>query len=157
VQRDLFLEASRFLTESGFIHYEVSNFASSEACFSRHNVRYWLRGEYVGVGPSAHSFDGRTRRWNHRSVEGWLEAVEAGEPPFEGEETLSEAQVRLERLMLGFRTVRGVEISLLREHPDWEATLSDLLARSLVTIEGDHAVPTAEGFLLADRLPVLFM
>ena len=123
IQREMFLEASSVLTSGGYTHYEVSNFALGGENYSRHNMRYWLRRPYLGLGPSAHSFDGRVRRWNHRSLEQWLCAVEKGEKPSAGEEELSGEQIRAERLMLGFRTLPGVELDLLKEHPGWEAFL----------------------------------
>jgi oxygen-independent coproporphyrinogen-3 oxidase len=157
VQREMFLETSSVLSAVGYTHYEVSNFARGEENFSRHNMRYWLRMPYLGLGPSAHSFDGRIRRWNHRSVDVWLEAVEKGEWPMAGEEELSIEQVRTERLMLGFRTLLGVETALLKEHSGWEETIEELLEIPLVYIEGDRIVPNVEGFLVADQLPLLFM
>ena len=156
IQREMFLETSSVLTGGGYTHYEVSNFARGEN-FSRHNMRYWLRRPYLGLGPSAHSFDGRVRRWNHRSVERWLNALESGERPSDGEEELSVEQVRAERLMLGFRTLLGVDLSLLKERPGWEETLEELLEIPLVRIEDDRVVPTVDGFLVADQLPLLFM
>jgi putative oxygen-independent coproporphyrinogen III oxidase len=157
ILRVMFLEASKVLTEGGYIHYEVSNFASGQDNLSRHNVRYWLRKEYLGLGPSAHTFDGRSRRWNHRSVGDWLECVEAGELPVAGEEELDPEQVRAELLMLGFRTMMGVETGLLREHPDWEANLDYLIECGLAHSTGDRIIPTAEGLLMADRIPLLFI
>ena len=59
--------------------------------------------------------------------------------------------------MLGFRTLLGVELDILKEHSGWEETLEELLEISLVLIEDDRAVPTLEGFLVADQLPLLFM
>ena len=157
VQRTMFLETSSMLSGGGYTHYEISNFARGEENFSRHNMRYWLRRPYLGLGPSAHSFDGRVRRWNHRSVELWLDALERGERPSAGEEELSGEQVRAERLMLGFRTLLGVETVLLKEHSGWEETLEELLEISLLRIEGDRVIPTVEGFLVADQLPLLFI
>jgi oxygen-independent coproporphyrinogen-3 oxidase len=157
IQREMFLEISRILTGSGYIHYEVSNFARGESNRSRHNMRYWLRRPYLGLGPSAHSFDGRIRRWNHRSLDRYLRAVEAGENPAGGEERLSAGQVRAERLMLGFRTQLGVDLDLLKGYPGWEGTLEEILELSLVRVEGDRVIPTVEGYLVADQLPLLFM
>jgi oxygen-independent coproporphyrinogen-3 oxidase len=156
-QRKMFLEISNILTGSGYIHYEVSNFAAGRANYSRHNMRYWLRKPYLGLGPSAHSFDGRVRRWNHRSLEEWLFDVERGEKPSAGEEKLSEEQIRAERLMLGFRTITGVQIDLLKEKAGWEEILDELLESSLVRIEDNRVVPTVGGYLVADQLPLLFM
>jgi len=164
VQRRMFLETSSILSGGGYVHYEVSNFAradgkipSDDGNFSRHNMRYWLRRPYLGLGPAAHSFDGRVRRWNHRSVEHWLDDLEKGKRPLAGEEKLSKEMVRVERLMLGFRTVFGVETSLLTEHPGWDETLEELIELSMVRIEGERTVPTLEGLLVADQLPLLFM
>ncbi len=157
LQREMFLQASRVLTAAGFIHYEVSNFARGEGKRSRHNMRYWLRRPYLGLGPSAHSFDGRARSWNDGSLDGWLEALEKGERPPGGSEEIAPDQARAERLMLGFRTLFGVEKALLAEHPGWEETLEELLEMHLVILEGERVVPTVEGFLVADRLPLLFM
>ena len=157
VQREMFLEASNVLTGGGYAHYEVSNFALGDGNYSRHNMRYWLRRPYLGLGPSSHSFDGRVRRWNHRSLGRWLDALEKGERSSSGEERLSGEQIRAERLMLGFRMKLGVEMAILKEHSGWEETLEELLDISLVSIEGDRVVPTVEGYLVADQLPLLFM
>jgi len=156
-QRKLFLESSRSLAEAGYTHYEVSNFARGEGNRSRHNSRYWDRIPYLGLGPAAHSFDGSVRSWNHRSLSEWLEALESGGSPVAGEERLSAAQERVERLMLGFRTLHGVEAALLEEHDGWEETLEELVEIPLVTVEGDRVIPTVEGFLVADQLPLLFI
>jgi oxygen-independent coproporphyrinogen-3 oxidase len=164
VQREMFLETSRVLSGDGYVHYEVSNFArrdektpAGDENYSRHNMRYWLRNPYLGLGPAAHSFDGRARRWNHRSVERWLSDLDEGRRPLAGEEELTGEMVRAERLMLGFRTVFGVETSLLMERSGWEETLEELLELSMVRVEGERVIPTVEGFLVADQLPLLFM
>ena len=93
------------LSEAGYRHYEISNWAipGHEA---RHNSAYWTRHPYVGLGPSAHSLeitaDGKQRRsWNSSSVSGWKE---------EGAEVLSEEEIREERIMLGLRTDAGAEV-----------------------------------------------
>jgi oxygen-independent coproporphyrinogen-3 oxidase len=157
LQRELFLETSSTLTEAGYIHYEVSNFARGEEHRSLHNMKYWSRTPYLGLGPAAHSFDGSVRRWNQRSLIEWRGALDKGRSPVEGEERLSEEQVRVERLMLGFRTAEGVELDLLKEHTDWEETLEELLDIPLVRVEGDRVISNIEGFLVADQLPILFM
>lgn len=157
LQIEMLLETSNVLSDGGFIHYEISNFARGEENYSKHNMRYWQRVPYLGLGPAAHSFDGRTRRWNHRSVRQWLDFLAKGENPFTGAEELSVEQVRVEKLMLGFRTILGVKMALLKEHPRWEETLEELLEISLVHIEGDMVIPTMEGFAVADQLPLLFM
>jgi oxygen-independent coproporphyrinogen-3 oxidase len=157
LSREMFLEASETLAGAGFVHYEVSNYARGEENRSRHNTGYWLRRPYLGLGPSAHSFDGFRRRWNPGSLDAWLSSLEAGEDPVEGSEVLSAAQARAESLMLGFRTSEGVEKSLIEESPGWEEKLEELTELSLVKVDGDRVVPTPGGFLVADQLPLLFM
>jgi oxygen-independent coproporphyrinogen-3 oxidase len=96
------------LAAAGFHHYEISNFAlpGREAV---HNSAYWKRLPYVGLGPGAHSFDGRqTRSWNSESLTNWTRSSE----------TLTEEEVTLETLMLGLRTADGLEAEWLRAHCD---------------------------------------
>ena len=86
---------------AGFRQYEVSNYARP-GFESRHNSRYWDRTPYLGLGPGAHSFDGRRRRWNN--PDGTV-----------GEETLTHADAFNELLMTSLRTVRGLDLSLVPE------------------------------------------
>lgn len=156
-QREMFLAAARLLTARGYLHYEVSNFARGSEYRSRHNMGYWRHAPYLGLGPSAHSFDGQRRWWNARSLGGWLAALEAGRPPLEGEERLSQEQLLTERLMLGLRTSDGVPLELIERFEGAQAALAQLEAGGLVRVAGGRAAPTREGFLVADRLPLLFL
>ena len=92
------------LTRAGFEHYEVSNYALP-GFRARHNAAYWHGVKYLGIGPAAHSFDGRERRWNVDSVEGYL----AGEPG--GAETLSERDRFNEYVMTRLRTAEGIDLA----------------------------------------------
>lgn len=93
------------LREAGYHHYEISNFAlpGKEAI---HNSAYWRRVPYVGFGPGAHSFDGHHRRWNGESIYGYT---------FE-EEVLTDEDVKVEQLMLGLRTDKGLTEDFLHEN-----------------------------------------
>ena len=103
------------LEEAGYEQYEISNF-SLPGRHSRHNSAYWAREPYLGLGPAAHSFDGNARRsWNDASVEDYCTALEAGLLPPGGGETLSETDIYNERIMLGLRTARGVDKSLISD------------------------------------------
>jgi oxygen-independent coproporphyrinogen-3 oxidase len=104
-----FLEAHRTLTAAGFEHYEVSNYGRPGKR-ARHNSAYWSGAPYLGLGPSAHGFDGRTRRWNRSVYTDWLRVVEQGEDPVAGSETLTAEQREAERVYLGLRTVDGLDI-----------------------------------------------
>jgi len=155
-ERALFLTASEVLEGQGFVHYEVSNFASGTHHVCRHNVKYWERAPYLGLGPSAHSFQGDTRWWNHRSVRKYCGDLNRGRRPVQGSERLSEEQVSLERLSLQLRTKAGTAIRDLSDYEKADRVLPGLLEAGLLEVIGERAVPTREGFLVADRLPLLF-
>lgn len=106
------------LAAAGYHHYEVSNFARP-GHESRHNQGYWIRRPYLGLGPGAHSFDGRARWRNEESIPRYLERVERGELPREEVYALSPAQAAEERVFLGLRRARGLRARThLREVPD---------------------------------------
>ncbi|MBX3172975.1 MAG: radical SAM family heme chaperone HemW [Gemmatimonadaceae bacterium] len=104
-----FLLADRRLGEAGFEHYEVSNYAKLGRR-SRHNSSYWTGVPYLGLGPSAHGFDGRTRRWNVAAYAKWLELVEQGADPFAGSEDPGDDGRRAEEVYLGLRASGGLSI-----------------------------------------------
>jgi oxygen-independent coproporphyrinogen III oxidase len=154
--RFCFLAASQRLGEAGYIHYEVSNYARNGAYCSHHNCKYWDHVPYLGLGPSAHSFDGKDRWWDVRSIRRYGALLDNGLPPVEGRETLTGEQMRLESLALGFRTRHGVDLRHISSVPQSGKILSRMEAAGLVTIVNGRAIPTEEGFLLADHLPVCF-
>lgn len=104
-----FLLAHERLTAAGFRHYEVSNFARP-GFESRHNSSYWGGAPYGGVGPSAHGFDGRRRRWNVAAYTEWMRATAAGCDPVAGEEVLTGENRAAEDVYLGLRTDGGLEV-----------------------------------------------
>ena len=114
---DRYDTACTVLAGAGYRHYEVSNWARDgevspgpiPAHASRHNLTYWRRGRYLGLGAGAHEFDGTTRRWNVAGVPQYLEAVRAGRRPTDGEERLDPDQARFEALALRLRTVDGLD------------------------------------------------
>ena len=73
------------LTEAGYLHYEISNFGRP-GYFSRHNSSYWTGTKYIGIGPSAHSYNGESRQWNISSLPRYLQGIKAGIPDIEIEE-----------------------------------------------------------------------
>jgi putative oxygen-independent coproporphyrinogen III oxidase len=104
---DRYDTACSVLAAAGYHHYEVSNWARPGRG-SRHNLTYWRRGRYLGLGAGAHEFDGATRRWNVAGVPAYLAAVREGRRPTSGEERLDPAQARFEALALRLRTVDGL-------------------------------------------------
>jgi putative oxygen-independent coproporphyrinogen III oxidase len=105
-----FLNANAMMTGAGYEHYEVSNFANHRMA-SRHNSAYWTGASYLGIGPSAHSFDGATRRWNVAAYSEWVRRLAAGESVIGGEESLTAENRAAEEVYLGLRTRQGLEIT----------------------------------------------
>ena len=157
LQRELFLLASAVLSDHGYIHYEISNYARGAGAMSRHNSKYWAHAPYLGLGPSAHSFAGKKRWWNLPSIEGYCRGVEKGEGPPRGSERLTERQLDLETLYLGLRTARGLSLEFLSRFPAWEIALERLENDSFLIVAGGRAVPTTKGFLFADSIPSFFL
>ncbi|WP_373058392.1 radical SAM family heme chaperone HemW [Gemmatimonas sp.] len=104
-----FLESHERLRAAGFEHYEVSNFAMPGRR-ARHNSAYWQNVAYLGIGPSAHGFDGSERRWNHSALAAWESALTAGLDPVDGSETLTGQNREAEMVYLGLRTIDGLEL-----------------------------------------------
>ena len=145
---DEYLLAHRRLTAEGYQFYEVSN-ASRPGFRSRHNSAYWSGASYVGLGPAAHSFDGRVRRWNLAAWEAYRAAIAAGQSPIESEEVLTGAQRELERLYLALRTSEGVPVTVL-DRPG--ATWTALESAGWLTRDGDRVRCTPTGWLRLDAL-----
>jgi oxygen-independent coproporphyrinogen-3 oxidase len=150
------------LTGAGYTPYEVSNFALAPEHRSRHNRKYWDQTPYLGLGPSAHSFDGRRRWWNERSLAEWSAKVAGWERPIAGTEALSEEDLALERVMLGLRTAAGVDLAGFEERfgVDLVAVngelVEELTEAGLVVVEGGRLRPTVKGMAVADGLPAGF-
>lgn len=162
LQAELFLETHRYLRDAGYLGYEVSNFARSPEHRSRHNEKYWDHTPYRGVGPSAHSFDGRTRSWNVRSMFAWQKRIDSGASPIEGRETLGDGELLLETLMLRLRTLDGVDFHAIAErfHVDVleenRTLVERLLSDGLIELEDGRLRPTLEGLAVADTIAVSF-
>jgi oxygen-independent coproporphyrinogen-3 oxidase len=103
-----FLAAHQRLAAADFDHYEVSNYARPGAR-ARHNSSYWRRVPYLGIGPSAHSFDGARRWWNIAAYAEWSRVVLSGGEPVEDSESIGAASAQAERIYLGLRTVDGLQ------------------------------------------------
>lgn len=157
-QGELFLLTHRELERLGFHGYEVSNFAREPRYRSRHNLRYWDHTPYLGLGPSAHSFDGRRRWWNRRKLRLWAADLAGGRLPVEGEELLDDRELALEAVLLALRTREGLDLELLRRR-----YRVDLLAANrerlegwaregLVELVGGRVAPTLRGLAVAEAL-----
>ena len=101
---------------AGFENYEISNFTKPEF-YSRHNSSYWTGDSYLGLGPSAHSFNGKSRRWNIRDIKGYIDIINKDAIYWE-EEHLSPIDIYNERIMLGLRTLKGFEMDFINQLQD---------------------------------------
>lgn len=161
LQYEFFMRTSECLEGAGYIHYEISNFARRIEYASRHNQKYWDHSPYLGLGPSAHSFDGNQRWWNHRSLEQYLNAIHTGDLPIEGRESLTMEQLRLEALYLGFRTKKGIDLNDFKNRyacdlwVEKKEILRRLEGEGFVSIRHGYLSPTPRGFAIADCLALL--
>lgn len=148
----------RRMKDAGYEQYEISNFALPQFR-SRHNSSYWQGKKYIGIGPSAHSYNGKNRMWNIANNAQYISAIEEGIIPFE-EEQLSEAQKLNEYIMVALRTKEGIDLCKVAKHFSVEnrnrlenITLKEV-AQGLIIFEDDHLILTDKGKLLADALSV---
>lgn len=143
-----------FLPQQGFEHYEISNFARPGR-ISRHNSAYWHGRHYLGIGPSAHSYNGISRQWNIRSNAGYIQRVSAGIPFFEME-TLSVNDRVNEHILTGLRCKWGVQKQVLEsiDPAAWNRILAKLPELGLSNFETELGKVTLSnsGKLIADRL-----
>jgi oxygen-independent coproporphyrinogen-3 oxidase len=144
-----YLYAHERLARDGYRFYEVSN-AERDGHRSRHNSAYWSGRAYLGLGPAAHSFDGRVRRWNLGAWESYRRAVAAGLPAVEAEEVLTEEQRELERLYLALRTDAGLPLAALCRPLPPAAAL--WVERGWAEVSEERLVCTPEGWLRLDAL-----
>ena len=110
-QAEQFLLLMQWLEDAGYEHYEISNFAKP-GFRSRHNSAYWQGKKYLGLGPSAHSYNGESRQWNVSNNNTYIESLEKNTIPFE-KETLTPAQKTNEYIMTALRTKEGLDLDKL--------------------------------------------
>jgi oxygen-independent coproporphyrinogen III oxidase len=141
---------------AGYEHYEISNFAKP-GFRSKHNSSYWKGKPYLGLGPSAHSFNGDERQWNISNNALYLKSISNNVIPFE-KEVLSQTQKLNEYIMTSLRTMEG--LSLSHVSASWDKQTADAIKKDAaifleertMTASGDHLILTAEGKLLADGI-----
>ena len=144
------------LKNQGFIHYEISNFCRSGK-ESQHNLGYWSGEPYLGIGPSAHSFDGHHRQFNISNNGRYLRSIQAGKVPYTLE-TLTPEQRINEMIMLGLRTSKGIELQLKSGDRNWDlarhnqAYIERLLNTKLARVQENRLLLTDQGKLLADQI-----
>jgi oxygen-independent coproporphyrinogen-3 oxidase len=146
---------------AGFIQYEISNFGKP-GYFSIHNSNYWKQVNYLGLGPSAHSFNGYSRQWNIRDLKGYIKSVNAGKSFFEREE-LNEKTLFNEYIMTSLRTMWGIDLEYVerifeKEGYDYVVNLAGKFKKyGLMKPEKNSLVLTNQGKLISDNIISEFM
>jgi oxygen-independent coproporphyrinogen-3 oxidase len=144
------------LQENGFLHYELSNFGKLNY-FSKNNTAYWLGKKYIGIGPSAHSFNGESRSWNVANNSLYIKAIAENKLPSETE-FLSKTDQYNEYIMTGLRTIWGV--SLEKVKTEFGSSYLDYLLQqaekyisdNLLEVENNILITTKKGKFLCDGI-----
>jgi oxygen-independent coproporphyrinogen-3 oxidase len=151
-----FLRIQSILLEKNYQHYEVSNYALN-GYIAKHNSAYWLQKKYLGVGPSAHSYNGQERRWNVANNYLYLNKIKNGEVYFE-KEVLSEKQKFNEYVLTRLRTMYGCNIKEieLMFGENYKKHFLNIYEKfkTYFEIEGEKIfrLTISEGYLLADKI-----
>ena len=156
VAQEHFMILVEMLQQHGFIHYELSNFGKPDY-FSKNNSAYWLGKKYIGIGPSAHSYDGTSRSWNIANNPIYLKEIEAGKLP--GEVEILTANDRYnEYVMTGLRTIWGVSLNRIQKEFGEEVLQylqkqsEKFIADGLLAVEKNILKTTPKGKFLADGI-----
>ena len=156
-QNKEFYYLSDFLKDNGFEHYEVSNFAKP-GFYSRHNSAYWKYKEYLGIGPSAHSYNGfDVRSWNIANNQQYIKKLDAGILAKE-EEFLSQQEQFNEMIMIGLRTIWGVDFESLKnkfndqilEH--FQNEIKSKIEEGILITENNHLKIPEKHWFMADGI-----
>jgi oxygen-independent coproporphyrinogen-3 oxidase len=151
----------KMAAENGFEHYEISNFAKN-GLYSKHNSSYWTGKKYLGLGPSAHSFNGFSRRWNVSHTEKYIHSLQQNQSCFE-EEVLSEENRFNEYILTGIRTKRGVSVAEIQNRfgPEkaayFQRNIEKYLHQKLAIKTGDIYTLTQQGWFVSDEITTNLM
>lgn len=158
VQANQYQILMKMMRDAGYEHYEISNFAKPDFR-SRHNSSYWEGKKYIGLGPSAHSYNGNERMWNQANNHTYIQSLQEGTLPFE-EESLNQNQQLEEYIMTSLRTMEGMDLQFIEnrfsinERKRIEKIVEKEIEKEMFFIENDHTILTDEGKLFADRIAV---
>jgi oxygen-independent coproporphyrinogen III oxidase len=154
---ELFLEMIDRLEKNNFIHYEISNFGK-EGFFSAHNSNYWKGEHYIGIGPSAHSFDGTSRQWNVANNNIYIKHVSEGSEDYFEKEILSEKERFNEYILTSLRTIWGIDLAYLKNNfnNDFVKTflnqVNSYINQEYVLVNDSTYTLTEKGKLFADKI-----
>ena len=146
----------KVLEGEGYVNYEISNFGK-QGYFSKNNTSYWLGKKYIGIGPSAHSYDGKRRGWNINNNPKYIKSIEKNELP-RTVEVLSKTDRYNEYVMTGLRTIWGVSFSRIKEEygDTYLVYLQDRakrhLEQQLLVVDEGNLMATKKGKFLIDGI-----
>ena len=151
-QAEQFLLLMQWLEDAGYEHYEISNFAKP-GFRSRHNSSYWEGKKYLGLGPSAHSFNGESRQWNISNNNTYIESLEKNRIHFE-KETLTPSQKTNEYIMTALRTKEGLDLDKLpgSVSHDLRVASKKFIGSGKLILQKNKLILTKEGKLFADGI-----
>jgi len=144
------------LTSNDFIQYEISNFGKEEY-FSLHNSNYWKGIHYLGIGPSAHSYNGKTRAWNIANNSKYIQAINENNLPQEVE-VLNEVEKFNEMIMIGLRTIYGIDLNRINSEfsqplvNSFHQELNQLINENLVEKKENKIILKPEAKFFADGI-----
>ena len=153
---DQFRILAEKLDQAGFLHYEISNFCKN-SYFSKHNTNYWKQIKYLGIGPSAHSFNGRSRQWNIADNKKYIETIKKNKVPFK-KEIIDQRKKYNEYILTALRTMWGIDLKYIeetfsKEAHDYCINLSErLLEYGMLKKKGENLVLTKQGIFISDNI-----
>lgn len=156
IGRDQFIIAHNILNKNGYEHYEISNFAK-KSFKSRHNRNYWNNSLYLGVGPSAHSFNGVSRQWNIKNNNLYCSAIKKNEAYYKTE-ILSKKDIINEYILTSIRTSQGIDLNKLfckissEDAMKLESEIHKLIKKKLLIKNKNKIKLSLSGMLFADRI-----
>ena len=154
---ELFLEMVDRLEKNNFIHYEISNFGK-EGFFSTHNSNYWKGQHYLGLGPSAHSFDGESRQWNISNNNIYIKRISENTNDYFEKEILTEKERFNEYILTSLRTIWGIDMNYLKSNFNsdyvkaFSSQIQKYIKQETVIVKESTYTLTEKGKLLADRI-----
>lgn len=153
-----FTYAMEFLAKKGWVHYEISNYCRP-GFVARHNTAYWQGKPYIGLGPSAHSFDGGSRSWNIADINAYMSALNEGNLP-EEREILGISEKHNEYIMTGLRTQWGVDIEVIKgfvtDTREFLEKAEHYIAQGKMREEAGKYTLSNEGKMYADAIAASF-
>ena len=153
---DQFKMLMEMASKNGFEHYEISNFAQNHL-YAKHNTSYWKGDEYLGIGPSAHSYDGATRCWNVANNSTYLRNIKNGDINIENEK-LSKTDKLNEYIMTSLRTMWGLDLSYVKrnfgskEKGNLILEANPYIQDKSILIQDDLLLLSEKGKLVADKI-----